>query len=210
MTRTSVRYAFIVVAFVGSAAAIALLPARAQTPAMRLPAALVGARVIDGTGRPAIEQAAIVIGPDGRIQAIGPAGSVQVPSGATRVDVSGKTIMPGMINAHAHLQYASNLGGPVRDQLARRMRLYADYGVTTAVSLGSTEADELEGIKLRDEQSKGTLDHARVLTSGLVATGRTPDEARRNVDRLAGLKVDVIKLRLDGNANDRARRRWVH
>ena len=56
--------------------------------------ALTGARVIDGTGRPAIEQATIIVA-GGKIQEVGPAASVKVPAGATRVDVAGKTIVPG-------------------------------------------------------------------------------------------------------------------
>src|SRR4051812_10122224 len=61
--------------------------------------ALTGARVIDGTGRTPIEQATIII-VGGKIQEVGPAASVKLPAGATRVDVAGKTIVPGLINAH--------------------------------------------------------------------------------------------------------------
>ena len=116
--------------------------------------------------------------------------------------MSGKTIMPGMINAHAHLNIDSELKTPVRDQLVQRLRTYADYGVTTAVSLGSTPADELDGLKLRDEQDRGTLDRARIYTGGVNAVGTTPEEARKSVDRLADLKVDIIKYHINGNPND--------
>jgi imidazolonepropionase-like amidohydrolase len=188
-------------------AAFAFQPSQAQAPAGGV-VALTGARVIDGTGRAPIEQATVIVAPNGRVQAVGPASSVQVPAGATRVDLAGKTIMPGMINAHAHLNYFKEMGGPVRDQLVRRLRTYAEYGVTSAVSLGSTEADELEGIKLRDEQSHGTLDRARFSTGGLNAVGKTPDEARKSVDRLADLKVDIIKFHINGTPNDMNQETW--
>jgi imidazolonepropionase-like amidohydrolase len=84
----------------------------------------------------------------------------------------------------------------------RRLKTYATYGVTSIVSLGSTQADELDGLKLRDEQTRIKLDRARVYTGGLNAVGKTPDEARKSVDRLANLKVDVIKYHLNGTPND--------
>lgn len=199
--------AAIALATLALVAAFAFQSSSAQAPTGGV-VAFTGARVIDGTGRPAIEQATIVINNNGRIQAVGPASSVQVPAGATRVDMAGKTIMPGMINAHGHLTYNKELGDPVREQLIRRLRAYAEYGVTAIVNLGSTEADELEGIKLRDEQSRGPLDRARVFTGGLNARGKTPEEARKSVDRLADLKVDVIKFHIDGNPNDMTTETW--
>ncbi len=208
MTRTSIGLTAVVLAEVALVAAFAFQPSHAQAPAGGGIVALTGARVIDGTGRAPIEQATIVINANGRIQAVGPATSVQVPAGATRVDMAGKTIMPGLINAHAHVQYFKELGDPVRDQLVRRLRMYAEYGVTANVSLGSTEADELEGLKLRDEQARGPLDRARVYTGGLNAIGKTPEEARKSVDRLADLKVDVIKFHINGSPNDMTTDTW--
>jgi imidazolonepropionase-like amidohydrolase len=163
--------------------------------------ALTGARVIDGTGKAPLGQATVVIR-NGRIEAVGAPAAVNIPAGATRIDMSGKTIMPGMINAHAHLNVDRELKMPVRDELVLRLRTYAEYGVTSAVSLGSTPADELEGLKLRDEQAHGTLDRARLFTGGLNAVGKTPDEARKSVDRLADLKVDIIKFHINGTPND--------
>src|SRR5687768_12595809 len=63
----------------------------AQAPASGAVTALTGARLIDGTGRAAITQGTIVIR-DGSISAVGPANSVTIPAGATRVDMAGKTI----------------------------------------------------------------------------------------------------------------------
>jgi imidazolonepropionase-like amidohydrolase len=186
-------------------AALSFQPSLAQAPAPRSNIAsiiaLTNARVIDGTGAAPLPQATIVI-TNGRIAAVGAPATVRIPAGATRIDMSGKTIMPGMINAHAHLNIDSELKTPVRDQLLQRLRTYADFGVTTAVSLGSTQADELDGLKLRDEQDHGVLDRARIYTGGVNAVGTTPEEARKSVDRLADLKVDIIKYHINGTPTD--------
>jgi imidazolonepropionase-like amidohydrolase len=162
----------------------------AQAPANGV-TALTNVRIIDGTGAAAIERGTVVIS-NGKITAAG--ATAQVPAGATRVDLNGKTVMPGMINAHAHVQHQTK-SMPMRDDLVRRLRLYASYGITTAVSLGQTTVEEqAEVIRLRDEQEKIALDRARVYTSGPSIRGlKTPEEVRRVVDRYADLKVDRIK-----------------
>ena len=66
--------------------------------------ALTGARVIDGTGAAPIDGTTIVI-TNGRIEAVGKDAAVRIPAGATRIDLTCKTVMPGMINAHGHLEY---------------------------------------------------------------------------------------------------------
>jgi imidazolonepropionase-like amidohydrolase len=200
MTRISTR---LTAAVLGTllGALFTLQPSLAQAPAAGATIALTGARVIDGTGATPLARATILV-TDGRIAAVGAPAAVTIPAGATRIDLSGKTIMPGMINAHAHLNVDSELKTPVRDQLLQRLRTYAAFGVTTAVSLGSTPADEVEGLKLRDEQERGTLDRARLFTGGINAVGKTPEDARQSVDRLAQLKVDIIKYHINGNPND--------
>jgi imidazolonepropionase-like amidohydrolase len=195
MTRVSTRWAAVVLgmSIVGSVSYEASLAQNSAGGTI----ALTGARVIDGTGRAAIEGATVLV-TNGRIQAIGPASSVTVPAGATRVDMSGKTIVPGLINSHGHVDAARDGTAPVRDQLLEQLRMYARYGVTTAYSLGSGAADVQEGLKLRDEQEQGTVDRARLYTSGQVVAEKTPEEARKSVDRNADQKVDIIKIRVDG------------
>jgi imidazolonepropionase-like amidohydrolase len=162
----------------------------AQAPADGAVTALTGVRIIDGTGQ-VVERGTIVIS-SGKITAAG--ASVQVPAGAARVDLTGKTVMPGMINAHAHVQHQTK-AMPIRDDLVRRLRLYASYGVTTAVSLGQASDDEMrEVIRLRDEQDRIPLDRARVYTSGPSIRGlKTADDVRQAVDRYAQQRVDRIK-----------------
>jgi imidazolonepropionase-like amidohydrolase len=164
--------------------------------------ALTGARVIDGTGTPPIDDAILLI-EDGRIAGIGPTGSVAIPDGATIIDMSGKTIMPGLINAHGHVTVDDNTQLPVREHMEQRLQIYADYGVTTVVSLGShDQPDELEGVKIRDEQRAGTLIGARFFTGGRNARGETEEEARASVAHLDDIGVDIIKYHINGRPND--------
>src|SRR5580692_5776476 len=79
--------------------------AGAQTKARII--VLKGARLIDGTGRPAIENSVLVIEGD-HIVAAGKAGAVSIPKDADVRDVSGKTIMPTLTNLHGHLGLSSN------------------------------------------------------------------------------------------------------
>jgi imidazolonepropionase-like amidohydrolase len=106
--------------------------------------------------------------------------------------------VPGIINAHGHVDAAREATAPVREQLLAQLRMYADYGVTTAYSLGSGPTDAQEGLTLRDQQEQGPLDRARLYSAGQVIADKTADEARKNVDRHADQKVDIIKIRVDG------------
>ena len=202
---TRLLVVFVAALLVLVSATFRLVSAQGPTPGGVV--ALVGGRVIDGTGRAPLEQATVLMS-NGRIEAVGSPSAVMVPAGATSVDMSGKTLVPGLINAHAHLNVERGSTLTVRDDLLRRLRTYAAYGVTTTVSLGSTEADEQEGIRLRDEQERGVLDRARLYTGGVNAVGKTPDEARKDVDRLAALKVDIIKFHINGNPNDMTPETW--
>ena len=161
--------------------------------------AFVGARLIDGTGRPPIEDAVVLVH-GGRVQAVGPRAQVAVPPGAERIDLAGKTIMPGLVNAHGHVGETVGLkAGPelnTADNVRRQLGLYARYGITTVFSLGG---DREGGFRLRDEQEVPSLDRARLLVAGPVISAATPEEARRQVDELAAKKPDVVKIRVDDN-----------
>jgi len=190
MIRISARLAVVGTLLV--LAALAFQPSRAQQAPPTTTVVLTGARVIDGTGRAPVENATLLI-QNGRVQALGAAAAVQVPSGATRVDLAGKTIVPGFINAHAHL----NDGDPKlppRDQLIQQLRLYAQYGVTTVYVMGASH----EIVMLRDEQERGTLDRARVYV-GATVVSNSVDEARQSVDKAVAMRVDLIKTRLNRN-----------
>ena len=179
---------------------------------------LTGARVIDGTGRPAVEEAVLLVR-DGRVEAVGPPADVPIPDGAMRVDVTGRTIIPGLINAHAHLN-DGDPSLPLRDQLLAQLRVYAEYGVTTVHTLGDGRSAAHraqaprqpypwqvaeESVRVRDEQAGGDLlDRARLYPSGPNVVGQTAVEARAGVDQIAELGVNVIKTRLDDRPDDMA------
>ncbi len=86
--------------------------------------AFVGGRIIDGTGNPPIDDGVLIVR-DGRVEAAGPPSSVDIPSGAEQVDVSGRTIMPGLINAHGHVGGTLGLesGHYTEENLLRQLRL---------------------------------------------------------------------------------------
>lgn len=159
--------------------------------------AFVGARIIDGTAAAPLEDGVIVI-TDGRIRTVGPRSAVTIPAGAQRIDVSGKTIMPGLINAHGHLGNTVGIGtgAYTTDNLLRQLSLYARYGVTTINSLGG---DEEQGFALRNSQFGPDLNRARIFVAGSVVLGDTEDAIRAEVNRNADMGANFIKVRVDDN-----------
>ena len=101
MIRVSTRLAATLGGILLALTVFAFEASLAQAPANGT-VVLTGGRVIDGTGRPPIEQATIVI-TNGRVEAIGAPSTVRIPAGTTPINVTGKTIVPGFINAHGHL-----------------------------------------------------------------------------------------------------------
>lgn len=159
--------------------------------------AFTGARIIDGTGSPPIENG-VLISTDGRIAAVGRAADVPIPDNAQIIDVSGKTLIPGLINAHGHVGQVLGLesGHYTRGNVLRQLALYARYGITLVNSLGD---DEYEGFAIRNEQDPMTLDHARLMVAGPVLSPDTVEEARRAVNGLADQNANYIKIRVDDN-----------
>jgi imidazolonepropionase-like amidohydrolase len=155
-------------------------PSAAQGQGVR---AFTGMTLIDGTERQAIPNATIVVR-DGRIVAAGAASSVTIPAGAERVSLAGKTAIPGIINAHGHVNTPADLG------------TYAAYGITTVYSLGGEPASVFAA---RDAQNTPALDRARVFVAGPVLAPTTPAEARAQVAGVAEQKVDIVKIRVDDN-----------
>jgi imidazolonepropionase-like amidohydrolase len=157
--------------------------------------AFVGGRVIDGTGK-VIENGTVIV-TGSTIAAVG-AASTAVPAGAVRVDVTGKTLLPGLINAHGHVAGTVGLrtddaAGWTPENLTRQLRTYAQYGVTTVFSLGD---DREPSFTLRDQAA---TDRARLYVSGPVVGGDTAEAARANLAKVLAMKPDVVKIRVDDN-----------
>ena len=179
----------------GAAAALLSVTTPAQQPSTVT--AFTGARVIDGTDRPPIDNATILVR-DGRIVAVGPAARVTIPAGAQRVALAGKTVIPGLVNAHGHVGNTVGMeqGHYSADNVTRDLKTYAAYGITTVFSLGD---DQSAGFAARDAQRTPALDHARLFVAGPVLGPKTVEEARKLVDEDAAMKVDIVKIRVDDN-----------
>jgi imidazolonepropionase-like amidohydrolase len=159
--------------------------------------AFVGARLIDGSGKPAIENAALIVR-DGRVESVGPASKLKPPAGAQTIDLAGKFVIPGLISTHVHVSDVQGLRPPAytEENTLRQLGVFARYGVTTVLSLGG---EKEPAFKARDAQNTPSLDRTRIYLSGDVITGKTPQEAREMVARIAALKPNIIKIRVDDN-----------
>ena len=132
-----------------------------------------------------------------RFTAVGQRGQLDIPAGATRVDLTGKTVMPAIIDTHKHL--AKN-----RQDAVDQLQHLAYYGVGVVMSLGH-DADDL-AFQLREETIPNA---ARLRTAGRGITTPEPgraeepywitseDEARTAIQELAERKVDLVKIWVD-------------
>jgi len=158
--------------------------------------AFVGAQLIDGTGKEPVTDAVLLIS-NGVITALGTRGAIDIPENAVVTDLTGKTIIPGLINAHGHIGGTEGLTSSYSEQnVIRDLKLNAVYGVTTIYSLGG---DGPESVAIRNEQDSAVLHRSRLYVAGDVVTGSTPEEVRNKVDKNAAMNVDFIKIRIDDN-----------
>ena len=165
-------------------------PETEQAPALTNVTVFEGARVLVGDGG-VIENAILVVDDD-RLVAIGGAGSVEVPAGAARVDLSGRTVMPAIIDTHVHLR-------ETRDELVEDLQRKAYYGVGVVLSLGRGSSDM--AFQVRDEVIPNAARY-RTVGRGITAPepGRTEipfwisteEEARTAVQELAPRNVDMV------------------
>ena len=160
------------------------------------PVAVVGATLIDGTGRAPIADSAVVM-ENGRFVAVGRRAEIAVPQGAEVIDATGETLLPGLIDGHCHL----------RDWMGE---VYLHFGITTCPTISNNPVDWV--IAQREGVRSGTIRGPRVWASGNVIDGPPPagmgavrrqrtsiivnseDEARKAVRMLAEKGVDGYKL----------------
>ena len=202
--------------FVGIlAVAVAPSASSAQPPA---PSAtwFEGARLIDGGGGPPVERSAFLV--EGGVFAwVGRAGEREPPAGVARVDLTGRTVIPALIDAHQHIGLTNVKDGShspdnyTRANLVEHLQRSAYHGVAATMSLG-LEFDEPLAFALREAVLP---DAARFLTSGrgIAATptagpqqpyrlgiprgASTETEGRAVVEALHGHGVDLVKIWVD-------------
>ena len=149
--------------------------------------ALRGVTVLDGTGGPALQNQTVVI-EGNRISAVGAAGQVQIPAGAEVMELSGHTVIPGMVGLHNHLYYTA-AGGRAAQLTYSAPRLYLGSGVTTVRTTGSRQP--FAELNLRAEIERGSVPGPRIhVTAPYITAGggmstmtmlESPEQARRFV-----------------------------
>jgi imidazolonepropionase-like amidohydrolase len=157
------------------------------------PLVIHGGTLIDGTGRPPLEDAVIVI-EGNRFKAVGKRGEVAVPSGSRIIDVKGKTILPGLIDGHCHL-------------LDFVGELYLHLGITTCPDI--TQNDDEWTMAQRDGTNLGKIRGPRIWSTGTRLVGppppwalraesgyliKSPEDARPIVRKKKEAGIEIIKF----------------
>jgi len=198
---------------------LAALPLSSAGQALRPGNAILfeNARLIAGDGSAPIEESALLV-EAGRFTRIGRRGELPLPTGALRVDLSGKTVMPALVDLHSHLGYTDVKGlhtsraNYTREQLVDHLRRYAYYGIAATLSMGVDRGDV--PFLLRDEILPDAAIF-RTVGRGIATPGAGPGveyrvdapygvtteaEGRQAVQELADRKVDLVKIWVDDRA----------
>lgn len=196
--------------------ALALFAPAAQAQPAKV-TALTGGMLISGLSVPPLHHATVLIQGE-RIIAAGPASEIPIPAGATIIDTSGQTMMPGLIDAHAHLfmvgygdeaawfEWLRTDGRKYSIEKIMELSAYQMLmsGITSAIDLGG---NPVESVSLRKRIDAGEVPGPRLQVSGPLVTRRafggfpaeasavitSPKEGAETVDRLFKMGVDVIK-----------------
>jgi imidazolonepropionase-like amidohydrolase len=177
---------------------------------------LAGARLIDGSGRPAVENSTVLIEGD-KISAVGQ-GPIKYPAEAHVIDCRDKTIIPGLISDHSHIGVVDGTSVKPenynRENILRQLKQYEAYGVTTVTALGLNAPSFYQ---LRADQHEGRSPGADVFgadrgigapsgapPAALLPIGKdqiyrpeTPEEAKADVREMADRHTDLIKIWVD-------------
>src|SRR5215813_7246233 len=200
-----------------------ILPIRTQSRSGNAVVLYEGERLIAGDGGPAIASAAMLV-ENGMIARIGRKGSVSAPRSTLRVDLTGKTIMPTLINAHGHPGFQRGLtytaANFTRETILEDMNRALYFGVAAVQSQGIEKGDVT--YQVRADQESGRLGGAllRIAGRGIGAPNAGPGgaayagiayevttetEARQAVRELATKHVNLVKIWVD-DRNGRAPR----
>src|SRR3954462_5953908 len=177
------------------------------------------ARLIVGDGA-TIERGSLVV-QDGRIAAVGASGAVNAPRGAARIDLTGKTVMPGLINAHVHIGYEGYTSWGAKnytpENVLDHLQREAYYGVGATQSVGSSPTAQALQFQ-RDQQAgkfaaasrfffmpgmappHGGPDHVLMEATNalhVVNEVTTPQEARTAVRAMAAQQIGSVKIWVD-------------
>ena len=173
-----------------------------------------GAQLIVGDGSAPIQDSAFFV-EDGTFTLIGRRGELQPKEGVRRVDLSGKTVMPALIDAHSHLGYTNVKGMTTaaanftRENLVDHLHRYAYYGIAATLSMGVDRGEipyEVRAQPIKDAALFRTAGRGIALPdAGPGAEYRkdaaygvtTEAEARKAVQELAAKKVDIVKIWVD-------------
>jgi imidazolonepropionase-like amidohydrolase len=151
--------------------------------------ALTHVRLVDGTGTPARDDQTVLITGD-KITAVGKAGSVAIPAGARTIDLSGRTVIPGLVGLHDHMYYSSPVTGSMKLMPVSYPRLFLANGVTTIRTTGSV--DPYQEMNLKALITSGQIVGPEIVVTGPYLQGSpnlllamhpitSPEEARRIV-----------------------------
>lgn len=205
------RYRAMVLGFVTLLAAVPA--ARQAVPGG--PALFEGALLIAGDGGPPVADSAFLV-ENGTIRRVGRRGEVQAPAGAGRVDLSGRVVMPALVNTHGHPGFQRGLtfsrDNYTRDNVLDDLHRAAYFGVGVVAAQGIDPGEIVYDI--RRDQARGAAGGARLLTAGRgigapnagpgaaafqgVAYEVTmPEQGRAAVGELAAKKVDLVKIWVD-------------
>ena len=171
-----------------------------------------GFTLIDGSGGAPAARSAMIVD-NGRITWVGPTANLKAPAAAETIDLTGKFVMPGIINLHCHLGNVVDLTQDrkfyTRQNVEKDLNTYASYGVTTVLSMG-TDQDLI--FRIRDEQrATGRPSITRVYSAGqgfafkggygglpgVTFSLQDTSEVDKDVAELAKKKVDIVKMWVD-------------
>jgi imidazolonepropionase-like amidohydrolase/streptogramin lyase len=193
------------------ASIVRLEPLDAASPAPSTPVTIFeGARLITAEGGAPIERSAFVI-ENGRFTQVGSQGALRAPAGARHVDLTGKTVMPALVDAHVHLGYRNGATFAAENytsaNLLDELDRFSYYGVAAVLEAGTGRG--IVPFQVREQARPGT----RLLTAGrgLAMPNAGPGmpmrdapygvtteaDARRDVRDLAAAHPDMIKIWVD-------------